>query len=185
MVTTSAMDSAPGQLVTVVLVGADEDHRTRFGGNAGAQLVAFVQIAGNAQVQDVDELVDGAGGSRAAEDHHIPLGVAPHRLQDDLPGVLAKTRGLQPGAAGLGVGVGVKGQHLFPDEILDEAQGAPTGRVVGVGHAPGSVGPVQGALVTDDGIADLLDQVLHVLLHDGPLAAGRTGGPAAPGIIYP
>ena len=39
--------------------------------------------------------------------------------------VLAQPRGLQAGAAGLGVRVGVERQHLVADEVLDEGQRAP------------------------------------------------------------
>ena len=48
-------------------------------------------------------------------------------------GVLAQPRRLQAGAAGLGVRVGVAGQHLVADEVLDEGQGATGCRVVGIG----------------------------------------------------
>ena len=52
-------------------------------------------------------------------------------------GVLAQPRGLQAGAAGLGVGVGVARQHLVADEVLDERQRPARRGVVGVGDPRG------------------------------------------------
>ena len=71
--------------------------------------------------EDADHLVDRAGRAGAGEDDHGLL-VAADRVADDLPGVLAQPGGLQAGAGGLGVGVGVAGQHLVADEVLDEAR---------------------------------------------------------------
>jgi hypothetical protein len=62
--------------------------------------------------------------ARAGEDHHGVV-VAADGVADDRARVLAQPGGLQAGAAGLGVGVGVARQHLVADEVLDEGQGAP------------------------------------------------------------
>ena len=73
-------------------------------------------------------------------------------------GVLAQPGGLQAGAAGLGVGVGVARQHLVADEVLDEGQRAPGRGVVGVGDPARAVGPVHDLVVADDGLADAAQQ---------------------------
>ena len=65
-------------------------------------------------------------------------------------GVLAQPRRLQAGARALGVRVGVAGEHLVADEVLDEGQGAARGGVVGVGDAAWAVGPVHHLVVADD-----------------------------------
>jgi hypothetical protein len=67
---------APGQLVGVVLEGADEHHRPRR------------RVGGQVQPQDAQELVDCAGGAGAGEDHRM-LVVAADRLTDERSGLLA------------------------------------------------------------------------------------------------
>ena len=48
----------PGQLVAVVLVGADEDDRSLVGRDVRAQRVAVVEVGRDPELEDVDELVD-------------------------------------------------------------------------------------------------------------------------------
>ncbi len=146
---------APGQLVRVVLVGADEDDRPLVGRDVRRQPVPLVQVARQPQVEDVDQPVDGAGGARAAEDHDV-LGRAADGGVDQAAGILAEARRLQAGARGLGVRVRVERQHLLAQEVLDEGERAPARRVVRVGQAPHPVGPVQRAVVADDRLADPL-----------------------------
>ena len=55
-------------------------------------------------------------------------------------GVLTQPGGLPARAAGLGVGVGVAGEDLGAEEVLEEVQRAAGRRVVGVGHPAGAVG---------------------------------------------
>ena len=69
----------PGQLVAVVLVRADEDHRPLVARDAGAQVPAVVEVGGEPQVQDVDHPVDRRRGARAAEDHGVALRRPPAR----------------------------------------------------------------------------------------------------------
>ena len=118
-------------------------------GDVRREVVAVVEVGGDAQVEDADELVDGAGAARAAEEHEGVV-VGPDGVVDDAAGVLTQPGGLQAGAGALGVGVCVPGQDLVPDEVLDEAEGAAGGRVVGVGHPAGAVGAVHDLVVTDD-----------------------------------
>ena len=56
------------------------------------------------------------------------------------------------------MGVGVAGQHLVDDEVLDEGQRPPGGRVVGVGDPPRSVRARHDLVLTDDRLADALDE---------------------------
>lgn len=54
---------SPGEFVGVVFVGADEDDGALFGRDVLGEVVAGVEVVGDAQVEDVDEFVDGAGGA--------------------------------------------------------------------------------------------------------------------------
>ncbi len=112
---------APGQLVGVMLVRADEDHRPLGVRDAPGQLVPLVQPGRDAQFQDADELVHRGGDAGSAEDDEIVIGAA-DGVADDLPGLLAQPGSLQPGARAFGVRVGVPGEHRVPDEVLDEIQ---------------------------------------------------------------
>ena len=102
---------APGQLVGVVLEGPDEHDRTLRRRNRSCQVVAVLEVGGDPQAEDADQLVDGCGRPGAGEDDDS-LGVAADCPVDDLAGVLAQPARLEAGAAGLGVGVGVAGEHL-------------------------------------------------------------------------
>ena len=112
---------APRQLVGVVLERSDEDDRTVTARDVLRQIEPFVEIGGEPQVHDPDQLVDGTGRTGSAEDD-AGLIVASDGVADDLSGVFAQPRGLQAGAGRLGVGVGVAGEDLLADEVLDEAQ---------------------------------------------------------------
>ena len=97
---------APRQLVRVVLVGPDEDHRP---------------LAAASSSQQADELVDGPGRAGAAE-HDDVVGGRRYRRVDDGAGLLAQLGRSPAGGRRLGVGVGVHRQDLLADEVLDEAQ---------------------------------------------------------------
>jgi hypothetical protein len=84
--------------------------------------------------------------------------VAAHGVADDPPRVLAEPGRLQARARALGVGVGVAGQDLGADEVLDERQRPAGGGVVGVDDPPGPVRPVHHLAVADDRRPDPLDQ---------------------------
>ena len=112
-----------------------------------------------------------------AEDHHGVV-VAVDRAVDLGAGVLAQPGGLQPGAAALGVGVGVAGEHLVADEVLDEAEGAAAGGVVGVGHPARAERPVHQLVVADHRLPDP-PQDRRVLELPGRAAGWRTS-PHAP-----
>ena len=68
----------PRELVAVVLVRADQDDRPLIGRDVRPQAVALVEAGRDPQLQDPDEEVDRAGHARAAEDHRMVVGVAPH-----------------------------------------------------------------------------------------------------------
>ena len=65
----------------------------------------------------------------------------------------------------LGVRVGVAGQHLVADEVLEEGQGPPGCRVVGVRHAAPAVGRGHHLVLTDDGLANAAHQRLLARLR--------------------
>ncbi len=147
----------PGQLVAVVLERADEHHRARLGRDLGAETVAVVEVGGDAQVQDPDELVDGSRAAGPGEDHGGRV-VTVDAFADDPPGILAQPGGLQAGAAGLGVRVGVAGQHLVADHVLEEVQGAAAGRVIGVGDPAPAIGALHDLVVADHATTDPAQQ---------------------------
>src|SRR4029079_13198821 len=91
------------------------------------------------------------------EDHYGLL-VPAHRVPDDRAGVLPEPGGLQAGARGLGVGVGVARQYLIPDEVLDEAERAAGGRVVGVRDATWPEWSPHHLVITDDRFTDATQQ---------------------------
>ncbi len=155
---------APRHLVGVVLVGADEDHRPLVARDLLAQVPAVLEGGRDAQPEHADQLVDRPGAPRPGEDHHGVV-VAVHGVADDAAGVLAQPGGLQAGAAALGVRVGVAGQHLVADEVLEEGEG-PTGcRVVGIRDPAPPVGRGHHVVLTDDGLANAAHQRLLARLR--------------------
>ena len=124
---------APRQLVGVVLERPDEHDRPQVRRDVVGEAVLVLEGRGDPQAEDADQLGDRAGAARAGEDHRAVV-VRPARLVHQSPRVLAQPRGLQAGAARLGVGVRVAGEHLVPDEVLEEADRAAGRRVVGVRH---------------------------------------------------
>ena len=86
---------APGQLVGVVLVGADEDDRSLVGGDVTRQAVARIEVSRDAQVEDADELVHRGRRARTAEDDGVLVAVGAAGLADDVAGVLAEAGRLQ------------------------------------------------------------------------------------------
>ena len=160
---------APAELVGVVLERPDEHDRSLVGGDVLGQVVAVVEVGGNPQVEQPDQLVDRGRGAGAAEDHgHVRAGAQPGL--DQLTRVLAQPGGLQSGAAGLGVGVGVARQHLVPDEVLEEGQRPTAGGVVGVGYPAGAVRAVHDLVVADHGLTDTPQQtgLVHLTTVDPP-----------------
>ena len=186
--TTSAIDSRQGNSLEWCSNGPMNTHRSLGpAGIASLSWIAVVELGRDAQAEDADELVDRAGATRAGEDHHGVV-VAADRVADDSAGVLAQPGGLQTGAAGLGVRVGVARQHLVADEVLEEAEG-PAGRgVVGVGDPAGTVRTGHHLVVTDHRLADAAQQcrlrqnrLTHALLHAltvlvAPSSQGETPG---------
>jgi hypothetical protein len=163
---------APRQLVRVVLERADEHDRPLVERDLTRQAVANVEIARDPQVEDVDQLVDRAGRSRAGEDHQI-VGAAADRAVDDRPGVLAERGGLPAGARALGVRVGVERHHLVAQEVLDELERAPRRGVIRIRHAPAAVRPVEHVISADDRAADGLDQACAGGVHSVNLSPPR------------
>ena len=125
---------APRQLVGVVLERADEDDRPL----VGRDVVGEVRAGPRAPRGSAGRGCRSAWRSRRCCPSPAKITAqsssAPHGLVHQPPRVLAQPRGLQAGAARLGVGVGVAGEHLAPDEVLEEADRAAGRRVVGVRH---------------------------------------------------
>jgi len=147
----------PRQFVGMVLVRADEHYRPLLGRDLVQQPVLPGRAVGQPQFQDADEFVDRGGGAGATEDDHVLVGAA-DGVVDDTPRVFAQQAGGQAGAGGFRVGVGVPGQHMVPDGVLDEVQ-RPTGSgVVGVGDPARPVRAVEDLAFADDPCPDPLDQ---------------------------
>ena len=137
---------APGDLVRVVLVGTDEDHRlvrpavgSKGLGTAAEKAVQQVveqRPAGRRQL-DADQLlhaVDRGGGPVAAA-YDAPVRAGVDRRLDQRLGLVQQGRRDPPAGVVLGVAVGV--EPLKPLQVvLDEVKPPPRGRVVRVDHAP-------------------------------------------------
>ncbi len=139
---------APRQLVGVVLVGADEDHRPLRRRNPLRKAPCAVEIGGDAQIEDLDQAVNGPRRARPRKEHDI-LRRRAHGVADDPPRVLPESRRLPTCAGRHGVGVAVERQHFTADEVLDERQRSPRCRVVRVGHAARAERAVEGAILAD------------------------------------
>ena len=149
---------APGQLVAVVLIRADEHDRALGRRDRRAEVVAIVEIGRQADLETVDEPVDGTGGPGAGEQDDVLGRGRADRLGDDPPGVFSEARGLETRARRLRVRVAVQRQDRLSDEILDEREGAAGCRVVGVCHAPQAERADDRLVVADHVGADRLDE---------------------------
>jgi len=130
----------PGQLIGVMLIGADEHHRPFRFRDARRQLVPLIQPGRDAQLQEADQLADRRSRPRSAEDDQIILGPADSVL-DHPPRVLPQPARRQASPRTLGVRVRVPRKHRVADEILDEVQRPPGRRVVGIGQPTGPERP--------------------------------------------
>ena len=134
---------SPGQLVGVVLVGADEHDRP----------------CGGIELEQAHELVDRAGRARAAEEDDIVI-AALHRPVDDAAGVLPQRGGATPGRRCLGMRVAVRRQHLIAYEVLDEGERAPGGGRIRVDDAARPEWALDHDVIADHRRADPLDQAV-------------------------
>ena len=148
---------APGQLVRVMLEGADEDHGPLLRRDVGGQRIAIVEGRRDPQPEDADQLVDRAGRAGAAEDD-AGLVRAADGLVDDLPRVVAQAARLQAGARRLGVRVRVARQHLVADQVLDESEGTTTRRVVRIRDPTSAERPPHDLVVPDHRFPDALQE---------------------------
>ena len=165
----------PRQLVRMVLEGADEDHRSLLCRNLRGEPVAIVERRRKPQSENADELVDRSGRARSAEDDARLVG-ASDGVVDDLPRVVAEAAGLQAGSRRLGMRVRIAGQHLVPDQILDEGERAPARRVVRIGDPTGAERPPHHLIVPDHRLPDALqERAVGRWAHSGSVAPpGRT-----------
>ena len=143
----------PGQLVGMMLERPDEHHGAFLGGDGVAQVVTVVQCGRDPQPEDADQFVDRTGAARSREDHD-GFGIAADSVVDNGTGVLAQPGGLQTGSAGLGVRVGVAGQYLVADEVLEEAQRSTRRGVVGIGHPARPVRTGHHLILADHRVTD-------------------------------
>ena len=154
---------APGQLVGVVLIGANKNHRSLLRQNKAVQVRIIREAFGQAQVQHVNQLVHRRRSARSAEDHFI-FGGTVHCLPDNLAGLLTKQGSLGASKGGFGVGVSVVGQHVVANEVFDKRQRAPRGGVIRIDQRPNAKGRIDGGVITNNGIADLLDKIRQSLV---------------------
>ena len=144
---------APREFVGMVLERSDEDHRPLLGRDDITEVVTVVQVRGDAESEDANQLVDRAGATGSCENHHS-VRVAAEGLHDDRAGVFAEPGGLQTGAAGFGMSVGVTREHFVPDEVLQEAQRSTRRGVVGVGDPAWPIRSWHHLVIADDGFPD-------------------------------
>src|SRR5262245_41519288 len=101
--------------------------------------------------------MDGAGRSRAAEDHAVVFGSSAG-FADNLPSVFPEAGCLAAGSAGLGVGVGVERHHLLSDKVFNKRERPPGGCVISVCDSSWAVGSFDHLVVSDDGVLDSFDE---------------------------
>ena len=165
---------APRDLVGVVLVRPEEHDGALTARDVLGEVPPVLERRRDPQPEHPDELVDGAGAPRPREDDDGVV-VAVHGIPDDAARVLAQPGGLQAGAAALGVRVGVAGQHLVADEVLEKCQRTTGCRVVGVRHPSPPVGRLHDVVLADDGLADPAHQRLLARLRCRALNHGSQG----------
>ena len=175
IVTTSAMDSRHGSSLLWCSYGPMKTSGRSSSGMCERRRVAVVEVVGDAQVEDVDELVDRRGHARSAEDHRV-IGRAADGVADDPPRLLAEAAGLEPRPRRLRVRVRVERQDRVAQVVLDERQRAAGGRVVRVGHPPDAERAGHRLVVADDRVADEVDQGVGVR-HRGIVVACAAGHP--------
>lgn len=107
---------------------------------------------------DVNQLVNRRRGTGSTEDHFV-LVSAIDCLTNNFPGLLTQHRSLGTGEGSFGMSVGVEGQHLVANEILDKTQRAPRGGVIRINQWTRAEGCIDGGVITNDGIADFLDEI--------------------------
>ena len=170
----------PRQFVGMVLVRADEHHRTTAGRDVGREAVEFVELGGDADSEDRDHPVDRPRGTGAGEDDGVLAVGGAHAGPDDVAGVFAKPGGLQPCPRGLRVGVRIQGEHSLPDVVLDEVERPPGCGVVGIGDPAQPEWRHHRRVGADHRLADPFDQgfrhrrrVQRVVVRDAPRAARR------------
>ncbi len=136
---------APGQDIGMVFVGADQHNRPWPG--LGRALKA----------EKSDQLVDRAGHARAGEDHLV--GVARvETLADIGPRRFARPRRLPATETVLGMAIGIGGQDLVADVILDLGQRPTRGGVVRIDQRAGAERPVERHAFSDQPGPDPVDR---------------------------
>ena len=112
---------APRQFVRVVFVRTDEHHGTLVGGDLPGQAVLLVEVVRDPQIENADQAIDRAGGTRTGEDDRMIIR-SPDRVADDPPRVLAKSGCLPTRPRALGVRIRIQRQNGLAQEILDHRQ---------------------------------------------------------------
>ena len=161
---------APAELIGVVFVGPNEDHRPFGLWDMGPEGEPIVEAGREPKPEDRDQAIDGTGRAGAGEDDGVVV-IGPDTATDEGAGLLAKAGGLKTGSRSLGVGVGVKRQDRLPDEVLDEVERAGGGGVVGVGDLTKPVGGGDSRVGSDHRLADRFDQPLGFHAARLPTAA--------------
>ena len=175
---------APGQLVAVVLVGADEHDRTLVGrdrargGRTGRRGRPGARISRQSRSLSIAP-VEPEPAKRTTWSSLV----AADRVADDRAG---RPRGTgssgDPVPGRLGVGVAVERQDRLADEVLDERQRSARGRVVGVRDAAQAERSDDRLVVADDGGADRLDEARRGarLVHGGMVRARESDAAGRP-----
>ena len=131
--TTSAIDSRQGSSLEWCSYGPMNTTGRSLGGIVVGQVVAVVELGRDAQAEDADQLVDRAGARRSRRRSRT-VSSSPPTASRMIRRASSRSRVVcRPVPRRLGVGVGVAGQHLVADEVLDERQRPPGRGVVGVG----------------------------------------------------
>ena len=163
---------APRQLIAVVLERTDEHDGPFPLRDRPRQPIAIVELGRHSKAEHAHELVHRSGRAGPAEDHRM-LSRAAHRVTDDPAGLLPEAGGLETRAGRFRMRVGIQRQDRVADVVLDEREGAPRGRVVGVRDAPNAERPGHGLVVADDRGADRVDERGWVRAVHAPILVAR------------
>ena len=109
---------APGNVVGVVLHHRPEDDGPGVLGDLPHQVVALLELVGDAQAEDVDEPIDRARRPRPHRDEDVFLRRA-DVARDPREGRLVVARHQAAGVVALGVGVRHEGEDLLGELLLD------------------------------------------------------------------
>ena len=160
----SARAASPGDTLKVGLIGC--------GGRGTGAAAQAMKADSNVELFAVGDVFEKRprvpsrpSPRKRAEDHAVSI-AGTDGIANQPSRIFTQTRGSKSGQRRLGMRVCVTRHDLAADEVFDERQGAPRGRVVGIGDPPRPKGTVQYLVVSNDGGGDRVDQTFGLGFHE-------------------